>query len=156
MSYDYRAPRPPNRSETGSYMAWIIWGLLFILVVGVIGTVTGAYASLAARWATTPAQVFSPENVRAQWQFAYDYQASLEASARNVCLFEAQVASAPTAEDRSARDSQLLATQNNYNRIAAEYNGRLADAFRAKLVRPSDVPETAPTLTQMKRSVCSS
>lgn len=86
--------------------------------------------------------------VTAQWQFAYDYEASLGASASNWCTALADEQSARSEDVRVQLSLQRRAIEQNYNRIKAEYDGRLRDAFRAKLVKPPDVPNQAPTLEE--------
>jgi hypothetical protein len=42
-----------------------------------------------------------------------------------------------------------MAREENYARIASDYNGRMRDAFRARLVAPPDVRERAPALPEL-------
>ena len=97
-------------------------------------------------WAVTPVQVTSVENVRKQWAFAYNGEASLKAAAQNVCIARKAMVGAQ-GEVLTQRQSQELALEQNYNRIASDYDGQMRDAFQAKLVAPNDVPKTAPDLT---------
>jgi hypothetical protein len=148
--YEKRYLGDDDRIKTGNVVHDIIkYGLILLLIVGVLGGLA-TYTGLAARWFAQPAQILSPENVRAQWAFAYTYEESLAASARQVCVAEAAVKAATTDAEGSARRSQLFAIQQNYARIEGEYNAKLRNAFEAKLVRPDDVPTIAPTLAQMR------
>ena len=145
-AYRYR----PTRQGSGFVLRWFFALLGIFIVIGLTLYFTG----FASRWLGTATQILSPENVKEQWRFAYDYKESLGAAAIQVCNAEKLVAEA-TAADKSQRQTQLLARQDNYARIAAQYNGRMQDAFRAKLVAPNDVPNKAPTLDQMKQEACS-
>lgn len=113
----------------------------FLVVVGLIISLIG----IPLGWYNAGRQIVSPENVKAQWQFAYDLDAGMKEIASNWCTMREAELSAPAA-DRSQRTSQRLATESLYRTRAGEYNGRMADAFRAKLVKPSDVPARAPDL----------
>lgn len=131
----------------GGILARIVGTLVVLTVVfGIMGLVLG--------WFNAGAKVVSPDNVRQQWQFAYDYDASLKAIATQDCTAK-KVADAETNPDiKAQRISQQVAIENNYARVKAEYDGRLRDAFRAKLVKPADVPNQAPTLEQNLAEVC--
>lgn len=132
------------------YVPYAVLGCLGVVVAVIALTA----ASLALGWFGTAAHVISPQNVTSQWQFAYDYDRSLTAIAGQVCVAKQAVASASTTDERTQRESQLLAITNNYLRVEAEYDARLANAFEAKLVRPSDVPAQAPTLAQATAETC--
>lgn len=108
------------------------------LCLGGVGFVAG--------WFKTGVEVISPENVKAQWQFAYDYDASLKAIAKQWCTAKIEETNETDKEVRPQRVSQRIAIENNYQRVKAEYDGRLRDAFRAGLVKPPDVPRSAPNL----------
>lgn len=125
----------------------IIGGILCLsLLFGVIG--------FAADWFNTGAKVVSPENVKKQWQFAYDYDASLTAISQQWCTAKSAENAETNSDYKSQRITQRIAVENNYARVAAEYNGRLKDAFRAKLVKPSDVPDQAPPLAEQTGVIC--
>jgi hypothetical protein len=123
-----------------------------MLGVFVIGTLS--LTGFALGWVGQPFRIFSPENVREQWRFAYDFNESLTASGRQTCSAESALKSAESEQERTARRSQLLAYEQNYARIEAAYNARLRNAFEAGWVKPSDVPRTAPTLEQTMVDVC--
>jgi len=136
-------------SEVGWFRRQTPIGLLFktigvFLIFGIIFTVIG----LLSGWFSTGANIISPQHVSSEWDFAYTYDKSLTASALNWC-------SAKKAEDAETdpaikvqRVSQTLAREANYNSIQARYNAELANAFKAKLVKPPDVPRQAPTLSE--------
>ncbi|HZX49908.1 MAG TPA: hypothetical protein VFE94_02030 [Candidatus Paceibacterota bacterium] len=136
------------------------WGWVFrvigivVLLVVVIGALNFVFA-----WVGAGRDVASPENVQAQWRFAYDTIEDLEAIARNVCNAETALQESNNANADSntveQRRSHLLAFQNNYERVANDYDGQVRDAFRGGLVKPPDVPERAPSLKANKLVVCS-
>lgn len=124
------------------------WRVIFktMGVVVVLFIVIGGLA-FGLGWIKTGTDIVSPQNVKAQWQFAYDYNASLGAAASNWCSAK-KAEDEATSSDKSERTSQRLAREALYQKIEAEYDGRLRDAFRAKLVKPADVPSVAPTLSE--------
>lgn len=103
--------------------------------------------SFSLGWFNAAKNVVSPNNVKNQYQFAYDYNNALRAIAQNVCIAEKAVQEAPEA-DKSERQSQLISYETLYSQRAGEYNSALENAFRAKYVAPADVPRRAPTLSE--------
>lgn len=126
----------------------------FFGVIIILSVIFGAIG-FAAGWFNEGKRIISPANVRAQWQFAYDYDESLGAIALQWCTAKAEETAETNPDYRVQRSTQRIAVENNYNRVAGEYNGRLRDAFRAKLVKPSDVPDRAATLEEKAEQVCS-
>ena len=120
-------------------------GLGLFIVAGLVLGIVG----LGAGWFKAGTDIISPDNVKSQWQFAYDTEAALDAIGSQWCTAKKAEDAALTNDERLQRSSQRIAVEQNYDRVAATYNGRLADVFRAKLVKPSDVPDRAPTLTQV-------
>lgn len=127
-----------------------------IIGIGIAVVVGVAVLVWALGWLFAPLDVTSVENVRKQWAFAYQFDESLQATAKQVCSVERAVKEAKGDEERMQRQSQALAFEQNYARIEAEYNAKLRDAFQAKYVKPSDVPNKAPTLDEMRPRVCRS
>lgn len=105
-------------------------------------------------WLLFFAGKIGPGNVSEQWRFAYDYDASLRAIARQVCETEAALSQAQDPNEQTQRRSQVLAYSQNYERVKAEYDAHLRDAFRAGLIRPSNVPTEAPSLGSMEAEEC--
>lgn len=110
-------------------------------------------ASIAGGWFDTGARIVSAGHVEDQWRTAYDRYNALRATAAQACDMERIVAES-TGEAQTQRQSQLLALRQNYVRIAGQYDAALADPFRARLVRPRDLPANAPTLSQMQATAC--
>jgi hypothetical protein len=99
-------------------------------------------------WFNTAVEVVSPTNVKAQWQFAYDYHENLKAIANNWCTMKKAEDAEANPDYKTQRVSQRLAVETQYRTVQAQYDGRLDDAFRARIVAPPDVPRRAPTLEQ--------
>jgi hypothetical protein len=53
-----------------------------------------------------------------------------------------------TLDERTQRVTQEIAQEQNFARIAANYNAAMRNAFAAKYVRPSDLPAEAPPLSE--------
>jgi len=140
----------PTRDDASWLARWYLWLLGLVVAAVVIAGIVGWVGS----WAAVPAQVASAENVQKQWAFAYQYDESLQAAARQVCSAEKAVTESSSEAERTQRRSQALAFEQNYFRIEAEFNAKLRNAFEAKYVAPSDVPKRAPTLAEMKAKVC--
>jgi hypothetical protein len=136
----------PDRNVASFIGRWIGFIIVAAIALGAVGWVI--------RWASVPGQIHSPENVRQQWAFAYDYEESLKSTARQVCAAERAVEAAQLPDERAQRRTQVTAQEQNYFRIQAQYDARLRDAFRAKQVAPSDVSRRAPELDAMKTQVC--
>lgn len=111
------------------------WGLGLkvvgiLLAAGVVLTLAG----LGFGWFKAGTDIISPTNVKAQWQFAYDYSESLNAIGGNWCTTK-QAEDAETNPDaKLQRQTQRIAHEQNYNRVKAEY-----DASRGRV--PGEVGE---------------
>ena len=136
--------------RTRTIFKWAAWATAVVVALGVIFGV----GSFAFDWLNTGKNVVGPANVKEQWRFAYDLSESLNATARQVCIAERALKRAVTSEESSQRQSQLIAYEQTYARIQADYDARMKDAFRGKLVKPRDVPDEAPTLKETKAKVC--
>ena len=133
------------RRQKPAYL-WLKVLLAFVFGAGSVGV-----TAWACGWVRTGAHVVSAENVKAQWQFAYDYEEDLRSAASQWCTVKKAEDTAAKAGDSNVlgqRQSQRIALEQNYARIKADYDARLRDAFRAKLVKPGDVPSRAPELTE--------
>ena len=126
---------------------FIGWFVVFIGGIMLLGWGLG--------WFAAPLQVTSVDNVRKQFAFAYQYEESLNATTRQYCTArDARDRATGGTEVHTQRETQVIAIAQNYARIAAEYDARLRDAFAAKYVAPSDVPERAPALTEKVAKLC--
>lgn len=124
-----------------------------------LGIVGGAIVGIlilgwALGWMGGITRVGSVDNVRDQYADGYRNFEALKASARNACRAQNAVERAVDANERTQRQTQLVGQEQNYERIAASYNAAMADAFRAKYVKPADLPQSAPTLEEMKAAAC--
>jgi hypothetical protein len=118
--------------------------IIVLFFVGII------LLGFAFGWIGTGADIVSPANVKKQWAEAYRNDTALKASALNVCGAEKLVAGATSDAERIARQSQLSAYEQNYARIASDYDAAVSNAFEAKFVKPGDLPIQAPTLAHAK------
>lgn len=128
-------------------VAWRV--LLAIIVLGVLGTVL----SFAFGWFNAGVEVISPANVKAQFSHAYEDYESLKATAGNVCGAQQAVVDEPDPSIKSQRRTQLIAYQQTYRRIQADYDAAYDNAFKAKHVGPRDLPHDSPSLDEMLATV---
>ncbi len=132
----------PDRQTFGFGLRWWFAGLAFILILAT----SAGVAHFAFGWLSVPGQVFGVENVRTQFQTAYDDINSLNAVAANICIAEKQRNLYPVGTDGyNTGESNVVAQEQNFQRIENHYNAYVSDPFRAKLVRPRDLPYPAPT-----------
>lgn len=120
--------------------------ILAIVAIAIFGTSLG--------WFGAATQTVSAAHVREQWADAYTKHEALTAIAANVCGAEKLVNTATSDSERSQRQTQLVAQEQNYARVAAEYNAAMADGFRSKYVKPGDLPSRASTLVEFKATIC--
>lgn len=134
----------PDRQDYKSGLSWVAWAVVIALAAGFL-LIVGHFA---LGWLAAPADIYGVDNVRAQYKDAYDNYASLGAIAANVCGARRVLADTPQGSaDHGARQTQLTAQEQNFARVSAQYNAAFADAFRAKNVKPGDLPDQAPPLT---------
>lgn len=114
--------------------ATVIGGIVaLVVVIGVL--------SWALSWGGQPARITGVQNVRNSWAFFYQYDEKLTAQARIVC----QTVRAQKRGDQLA-DGTLLAYEQTYEKIAADYNAEARNKLEKGLVRPPGVPASAPSL----------
>lgn len=97
-------------------------------------------------WIGVASETASAGNVREQYASLYEKHESLKAIAANVCSSQALVAASATDNERIQRQTQAIAQEQNYRRVAAQYDAALLDAFKGKYVGPADLPSSAPEL----------
>lgn len=137
-------PRP-DRQLFGISLQWILFIVALVVILATIGWTLG--------WITVPGQVVSPQNVQEQFQFAYKYYNAMVAGALQTCLFEKDLETL-SGDAKIQRQSQLLAIETTYTQNAAAYNAAMENTFKAKYVKPGDLPDRAPSLDQMRSQVC--
>ena len=142
---DYTSEDVTRLTPLGFAVRLLGIGIAVALVLGLVG--------FAAGWFRAGTQIISPENVKAQWQFAYDFNESLTAIGQQWCTAKAAEDAETNSDAKLQRTSQRISIEQNYARVKAQYDARLADAFRAKLVKPDDVPKRAPTLAETTRAL---
>lgn len=143
MSY-YDEFKPPRGTFAFSVKAMVYVVALIAVLVALVATVGFVFG-----WFAVPGRVLGPENVQAQFQQAYDDINSLNAIAANICIAEKARDKYPAGSDGyNAFEATVVAQETNFQRVQNHYNGYIHDPFRAKLVRPRDLPDPAPTETE--------
>lgn len=128
----------------------IIFWILTVVIVLAVGI---PLLGLPLGWYNKVVDVVSPNNVEAQYTAIYqDYQA-LQKGAQNVCDLRTARDQATSDDEKSQRVSQVLASQQLFNRNAADYDARWMNAFQAKYVGPHDVPTIAPTMSELTSQI---
>lgn len=106
-------------------------------------------------WWGTGVKIVSPENVTVQFRAAYDDMNALNAVAQNICTSaKARDSEVKGTEAYTQRESQVIAQEQNFQRIQNHYNAYIHDPFRAKIVRPRDLPDPAPTEQELTSQFC--
>lgn len=141
----------PNREITFLGIKWWLWLIAVIVVIGLTFWGLG--------WLTVPFNIFSPQNVQEQYGKVIGTYNSLEAAAQQVCQTQKALDEATSDNERTQRRSQLLAYQQNYTRIQADYDQTVQNVFKARLVMPNmpsgvPYPSQSPSLQQMQQQVC--
>jgi hypothetical protein len=125
--------------------------ILAIAAIAIAAIIGITLLGLGGGWFGAGANVVSAGNVREQFRDGYTNYESLNAIAANYCSAQSALAATTEPSERSQRITQVAAQEQNYNRVAANYNAAMRDAFRAKFVKPGDLPETAPTFAAATR-----
>jgi uncharacterized iron-regulated membrane protein len=126
--------------------AGCIGAIVLVLVLVAIG--------LASSWFGLVVNKVSPANVQEQWQFAYEGKNNMVSAAQQACAAQKAVEAETDPQAKTQRRDQLNAIVLNYSRIEANYNAGVQNAFKAKYIKPNDVPTTAPTLQEEEAAVC--
>lgn len=138
-----RTDRFEEKFEEHPYRTGISTGIKVTLAV-VLLVIIMVPIALGLGWFTGAASIVSFQHVREEYGFAYGYDRSMQATTRNVCI----------AEKRGLEPTALAAYEQTYSNIEGKYDARMADAFRAKHVKPGDLPLVAPTFEERKRALC--
>lgn len=129
-----------------STAAKIILGVVGFIVLFVVGTLL----AIGLGWFSGEANLRSFNHVKATYQEAFDDTAAMDANARQACRIQPLVA----ADASGQRQSQLLAIENNYDRVKGEYEAYMRDHFRGGVIRPRQLPMPYPTLAEREAQVC--
>ena len=120
--------------------------LLIIVILSLFGLLLG--------WITLPGQKASVQNVEEQFRVGYELHNSLTASANSVCTAQKAYDAETDPTFKSQRQTQLLAYETNYARLAASYDAWASNIFQGKVIRPADLPNRAPSLSTKLFEVC--
>jgi hypothetical protein len=132
----------PPRGTFAFGLKAVLYIIAFIAIVAVILGALG----LVFGWFSVPGKVLGPENVTTQFQQAYDDINSLNAIAANICIdVKARDAYPKSSDGWTTNEQAVVAQEQNFQRIQNHYDAYIHDPFRAKLVRPRDLPDPAPT-----------
>lgn len=133
---------------------WTLPRVLGLAFVGIVAVFLLAVAltplTIAFGWYNGEANLRSFNHVKATYQEAYDDVNSMEANVRQACRIQPLVAADTTGQ----RQSQLLAVENNFDRIKGEYDAYMSDHFRGGVIRPRQLPMPYPTLGERTSEVC--
>jgi hypothetical protein len=156
MSYnprDYTPRAAMQKVPRGTFSLLFQWGCIAIVALALLSAGGWGLGYVAGWWGQAN-RIISPENVRQVWGFGYEMRQSLDATAVNACGAQKAYEQATTQEEKTARESQLLAYQQNYARIEQQYNAKFRNLLDGKIVKPPDLEYPAPTLAQDEVVVC--
>lgn len=105
-------------------------------------------------WFQGEAQLRSFGHVRDTYREAFDDTAAMDANARQACRLDKVIAAETDPSVKQQRQSQLLAIENNYDRVKADYEAYMRDHFRGGVIRPRQLPLPYPSLEDRKAEVC--
>jgi hypothetical protein len=129
------------------------WGCAIIAALLLLSAI-GAGIGYVGGWFNQGARIINPENIHQTWNFAYEYRQSMDATAANVCGERKALEASNSPEEKTARNSQILAYSQNYARIEAQYDAKFRNLLEGKLIKPNDLEYPAPTLEQDILQVC--
>lgn len=122
-----------------------VLGLLAVVAVLAVGLIA---LGLGLGWFKAGTDVISADNVKTQYEFGYTYDRSMTALAGTWCSARQAEDAETNADNKSQRTTQRLAYENQYRSVQAQYDAAMANAFKAKHVKPADLPLVAPSLDQ--------
>lgn len=127
------------------------WGLVAVAIFVVI-SVVGGFIALAGGWFSGTADLVSFDNFEEQHGQLWEDWESMEAIQINVCIAEealdAAIERGANETTISTRETQLLAQQQLYQGVAADYDARMANFFEtlSGFVAPAELPDKAPLI----------
>jgi hypothetical protein len=129
----------------GAFAAIVAVFLLLVLVTPL---------TIGFGWFHGEANLRSFEHVRQTYGEAFDDTAAMDANARQACRLDKLIASTDDPAVRSQRQTQVLAIENNYDRVKGEYEAYMSDHFRGGVIRPKQLPMPYPSIEDRKTEVC--
>lgn len=118
--------------------------LTFLVVLGVMW-------GFGIGWFAGEVNIRSFDHVRQVYRDSYDKYNALQQIANNTCTAKEALSAAKASGDQNTinqRQTQVIAQENTYNAVAGQYNAEMDDHFRAKAVKPQDLPRNAPSLKE--------
>lgn len=129
-----------NEAPAKTSLKWVAWIVGFLILAGAIVGV----ASWVSGWGSQPARIFGVDNVRKTWRDAYEKDRKLTAQAKIVCRTAQQTVANPGAFPPGT----LLAYEQTYDNLAADYDALISNKLEGGLVLPPDVARHAPTMEE--------
>jgi hypothetical protein len=132
-----------------------VWKIIFWIIGVVVAlTIILGLIGLPLGWFDAILHKASPQNVEVQYTYGYDHLTAMRGITGNVCQFETVATQAAGTADSGQRLTQLMQEQSLYRMREQEYDSWAANIFTGKIVHPADLPNTAPTLDEMKTQIC--
>lgn len=152
MSYraDYRAA---SRHVWWTMPRALVLALALVVCVFLLLVATTPL-TIGFGWFKGEAQLRSFGHVRDTYREAFDDTAAMDANVRQSCRLQTQIAAETDPSVKAQRQSQLLAIENNYDRIKGEYEAYMRDHFRGGVIRPAQLPLPYPTLAERQAVLC--
>lgn len=149
------------RDEVSDHTGDFFWsvpraiGLVLVVIVAVFFImVVTTPLTIGFGWFRGEANLRSFNHVRATYQEAFDDANAMDANARQACRLKVMIGVETDPAVKTQRQSQLLAIENNYDRVKGEYDAYMRDHFRGGVIRPQQLPMPYPTLQDREDVVC--
>jgi len=127
--------------------------LFLALVAGfILAQVAVRYLVLGGEWAKEPAELFSPDNVKSEYEWFYNHRRGLEAQSASIQTNRRRTGTLestygddkatwpPTAQDEYMQLANIQAQlETAYNMACANYQARWDNVFHS-IVAPPDIP----------------
>jgi hypothetical protein len=135
-----------------------VLGLAFVVVLaGYLLAVAFTPLTLGFGWVSGEANLRSFGKASQNYAEAYSDARAMDANATQACRLKDAVAQAKSAGDQNAvnqRESQLLAIENNYDRVRGEYDAYMQNHFQGGVIHPKRLPIPYWTLSQRQKALC--
>lgn len=132
----------------------VMLGVFALIVAVFLLMVVTTPLTIGFGWFSGEANLRSFEHVRQTYSEAFTDANGMDANARQACRLKAQIATETDPSVKTQRESQLLAIENNYDRVKGDYDAYMADHFKGGIIRPRQLPYPYPSLTDREAVVC--